>query len=202
MQSDAYIACLQCDMLHRRGPLPPQGVAKCRRCGAVLYRDTGNSLDRTLALALTGLILVAIANLNPFLALRMEGQVQETILISGIIELFRQGMPALGLLVLATGIVLPLVELGALTYVLLPLKFNRRPWGMAPVFRFISALKPWGMTEVFLLGILISIVKLNERADIAPGMALYAFVGLVFVIAATAASLNPDLVWQRMPVKQ
>jgi paraquat-inducible protein A len=202
MQPDAFIACLQCDLLHRREPLPPQGVAKCRRCGAILYRDARHSLDRTLAWALTGLILFAMANLNPFLALNMEGQVQETLLISGIIELFRQGMLSLGVLVLTTGIVFPLLELGGLIYVLLPLKFNRRAWGMTTVFRLISALKPWGMTEVFLLGILISIVKLNEQADIAPGAALYAFVGLVFVIAAAAASLNPDTVWQRMPVKR
>jgi paraquat-inducible protein A len=202
MQPDAYIACLQCDLLHRRRPLPPRGVANCRRCGAVLYRDGRNSLERTLALALTGLILFAMANLNPFLSLNMDGQVQETILISGVIELFRQDMPAVALLVLATGIVLPLIELGGLTYVLLPLKFNRRPWGMAAILRLISALRPWGMTEVFLLGILISIVKLSEQADIAPGLALYAFVGLVFAIAAAAASLNPDTVWQRMPVEK
>jgi paraquat-inducible protein A len=136
------------------------------------------------------------------LTLKMDGQIQETILVSGVIELFRQGMPVLASLVLATGIVFPLLELGGLAYVLIPLKFNCRPWAMATIFRLVSALKPWGMTEVFLLGILISMVKLSERADIVPGAALYAFLGLVFVIAATAASLNPDRVWQRMPVKR
>ncbi|RJQ68899.1 MAG: paraquat-inducible protein A [Desulfobacteraceae bacterium] len=202
MQPDAYIACPECDLLHRREPLPPNGMATCRRCGAVLYRGQYKSLDRTLAMSLTGMILFAMSNLNPFLTLHLEGQVQETTLISGVIELYRQDMPILAALVLATGIVFPLVTLAGLTYVLLPLKFNRRPWGMAAIFRIISNLKPWGMTEVFLLGILVSIVKLTNMAQIVPGVALYAFAGLVFVVAATAASLNPDTVWQRLPVKR
>jgi paraquat-inducible protein A len=200
MLPDTYIACPECDLLHRREQLPPNGLATCRRCGAVLYRSGHNSLNRTLAMAITGTILFAIANLYPFLTLNLEGQVQETTLISGIIALYHQGMPVLASLVLATGIVFPLVELTGLTYVLLPLKFNRTPWGVSAIFRLIYMLKPWGMTEVFLLGILVSMVKLSDMARIFPGTALYAFIALVFIIAAAAASLDPDTVWQRLPV--
>jgi paraquat-inducible protein A len=202
MPPDIYIACPECDLLHRREPLPPNGMATCRRCGTVLYRNGRNGLDRTLALTIAGTILFAIANLYPFLTLNLEGQVQETTLISGIIALYHQGMPLLATLVLATGIVFPLVELLGLTYSLLPLKFNRTPWAIAPIFRLVFMLKPWAMTEVFLLGILVSIVKLSDMARIVPGTALYAFVALVFIIAAAAASLDPDTVWQRLPIKQ
>ena len=200
MNPDAYIACLECDLLHRRRPLPPNGVATCSRCGAFLYRTRRNSLDRTLAMAICGVILFIIANVHPFLTLTYEGQEQETTLISGIIALYHQGMPVLALLVLATGIFFPLMELVGLTYILLSLKFNRKPWGMAPIFRVIRNLQPWGMTEVFLLGILVSIVKLADMATLVPGLALYAFLILIFVVAATSASLNPDIVWEQLTV--
>lgn len=202
MPTDTYIACPECDLLHRRKALPPNGMAACRRCGAVLYRNGRNSLDRTVALTIAGTILFAVANLYPFLTLNLEGQVQETTLITGIITLYHQGMPILSSLVLAAGIVFPLVELIGLTYVLLPLKFNRLPWRVAVIFRLVYAFKPWAMTEVFLLGILVSIVKLSDMATIIPGAALYAFVALVFIIAAAAASLDPDTVWQRLPIRQ
>lgn len=202
MQPDAYIACLECDLLHRRQTLPPDGVAVCRRCGAALYRGERHSLDRPLAMTLAGAVLFVIANVFPFLTLHMEGHVQQITLSSGILELYRQGMPVVAFVVLATGIVFPFVELAGLTYALLPLKFNRTPWALASVFRMVNLLKPWGMTEVFLLGILVSIVKLAAMADILPGVALYAFVSLAFVMAAATAFLNPETVWRRLPVKQ
>jgi paraquat-inducible protein A len=198
MRLDYYIACPHCDLLQRRQPLPPEGLAVCARCGTLLYRHRRNSLDRTLALAVSGIILFIIANSYPFLSLNIEGQVQETRLASGILVFFRQGMPWMGALVLATGIVFPLVELLGLTYVLLPLKFERLSWKTTAVFRLIRSLQPWGMTEVFLLGILVSIVKLAGMATIVPGIALYAFLVLIFIVAATTAALNPEIVWERL----
>lgn len=198
MHLDAYIACHHCDLLQRRPPLPPNGVAVCARCGAMLSRDRRNSLDRTLALAVCGIILFIIANSYPFLSLNIEGQMQETRLTSGIMVFFQQGMPWMGLLVFATGILFPLMELVGLVYVLLPLKFERLSWKTADVFRLIRSLQPWGMTEVFLLGILVSIVKLAGMATIIPGIALYAFLVLIFTVAATSAALNAEIVWERL----
>jgi len=151
-------------------------------------------------MAVCGLVLFIIANLSPFLTLKFEGQTQETNLVTGVMELYRQGMVPIALLVLATGIVFPLFELTGLIYLLLPLKFDRTPWAMAGVFRVIRALQPWGMTEVFLLGILVSIVKLAGMATVIPGAALYAFLALIFVVAATAATLDPDIVWDRVKI--
>jgi paraquat-inducible protein A len=83
-------------------------------------------------------------------------------------------------------------------YVLLPLKFNRRPWNLALSFRMVRRFEPWGMMEVFMVGILVAFVKLSKMASIIPGIALYAFMVLIFVLAASAASLDPHIVWDRM----
>jgi paraquat-inducible protein A len=53
------------------------------------------------------------------------------------------------------------------------------------------------MMEVFMLGILVSFVKLAKMATLIPGTALYAFLVLIFVLAASAASLDPHIVWYR-----
>jgi paraquat-inducible protein A len=82
-------------------------------------------------------------------------------------------------------------------YVLLPLKFNLLPRNLPRVFRLVQRLQPWGMLEVFMLGILVSVVKLAKMAKIVPGIALYAFLVLIFVMAASSASLDPHIVWKR-----
>ena len=195
---DSLIACHECDLLQQSPPLPMGAIARCARCGAVLYRRKRNSLDRVLALTTAGLILFAVANLYPFLTFRLEAQIQETTLITGIIELYNQGMWIVAGVVLLTSIVMPLLELTGMLYVLLPLKFNRRPWNLALSFRMVRRFEPWGMMEVFMVGILVAFVKLSKMASIIPGIALYAFMVLIFVLAASAASLDPHIVWDRM----
>lgn len=192
------IACHECDLLHRVQPLPEEGAAKCARCGAVLYRRKRNSLDRSLAMAIAGLILFILCNTHPFMALKREGLVQQTTLITGVQELYRQGMWGLALLVLFTSILAPFIHLTGMLYVLLPLKFNRLPWMLPFIFRIQQKLQPWAMLEIFMLGILVALVKLAKTATVVPGIALYALVALILVLAAAAASLDPGVVWERL----
>lgn len=194
----SLIACHECDLLYKINCIPKQGIAKCQRCGAVLVQHERHKLEQTLALAITGLMLFIVANAFPILSMRLEGQLTETILFTGVKRLYDQGMWPLAILVFLTSIVFPLLRLLALLYVFLPIKFNWTPWKMAVIFRLVYSLRPWSMIEVFMLGILVSIVKLTAIAAIIPGIALWSFAVLIFVLAATATSLDPDLVWNRL----
>ena len=195
---DSVIACHECDLLHQTRPLPPDGAARCVRCGAVLYRRKRNSLNRVIALTVAGLILFIIANVYPFLTFRLEAQIQETNLITGVVELYRQGMWIVAGVVLLTTIAMPLLELTGMLLVLVPLKLRRRPWKLALIFRTVRRFRPWGMMEVFMIGILVAAVKLVKMASIIPGTALYAFMVLIFILAASAAALDPHIVWKRL----
>jgi paraquat-inducible protein A len=194
----SLIACQECDLLHRTRPVPAGGAAKCRRCGATLYRNKRNSLDRSLALAVAGLILFIVCNTHPFLALKKEGLIQETTIITGVKELFNQGMLELSLLVLFTSILAPLIQLSVMIYVLLPLKLNRMPWKMAVVFRCLQTIQPWNLLEVFMLGILVSVVKLSDTATVVFGLGLYSFLVLIFVLAAIMTAFDPQIVWEKL----
>ncbi len=195
---ESLIACHECDLLQKSQPLPPGGTARCVRCGAKLYSRKRNSLDRVLALTLAGLILFIVANVYPFLTFRLEAQIQKTNLITGVIELYHQGMWIVAGVVLLTSILMPLLELMGMLYILLPLKFNQQPWKLPIFFRLVRSFKPWGMMEVFMVGILVAFVKLSKMASIIPGLALYAFMVLIFVLAASAAALDPHIVWNRL----
>jgi paraquat-inducible protein A len=198
MQMDTLIACHECDLLHQRQPLPRGGTAICVRCGAKLYSRKRNSLDRVLALTIAGLVLFCVANAYPLLTFKLEAQAQDTTLFSGVVALYEQGMWIVAGVVFLTSILVPLLQLAVMLYVIFPLKFNYRPWGLSFWFRIVHSVKPWGMMEVFMLGILVSFVKLAKMATLIPGIALYAFLVLIFVLAASAASLDPHLVWNRL----
>ena len=90
--ADGLIACHCCDGLHRIAPPPRGGKALCSRCGALMYRDSPDSLDRSAALYLSALCLFGLANAFPFIGLRVGDRVEQTHIVSGAIALWRQGM--------------------------------------------------------------------------------------------------------------
>jgi len=190
--------CDACDLPSRIGRVPARGMARCPRCGTVLYRRIPNSLDRTLALALAGLLLFAAANAFPFLAMKMQGNVTHTTLGTGIRDLYEQGTPFVASLVLLTTVVAPLLQILSLIFVLAPLRLGVRIPGQSLVFRLLHRVQPWSMMEVFILGILVSMVKLLGMAKIVPGIALWSFVLLIPVLAAASSSLDAEWVWRRV----
>jgi paraquat-inducible protein A len=194
----SLIACHTCDLLHRVKPLPVRSTARCSRCGATLYSHTPQSIERTLACAFSGLVMIVIANIYPFLSLQSQGTILETNLITGAIILSEQSMAGLALLVLFTSMLVPCVLLAALVYVLWPLKRGYRLPASRRMFRLALALRPWSMTEIFLLGILVSVIKLAKLATIIPGTALFAFLALVFALAAVNSFVNPFTIWEEM----
>lgn len=193
----SLIACHDCDLIQRLPHLTEPGTVQCIRCGAVLHQKKRNSIERTLSWTLAGLVLFGLANSFPFLAFKLEAQVRQTTLLTGIQELYTQGMPELSIIVLLTTVLVPLAQMICMLYILLPLKFKRMPMGLPRVFRFVRHLQPWNMMEVFMLGILVSVVKLAKMAKIVPGVALFSFLALIFVLAAMAASLDSHLIWEK-----
>jgi paraquat-inducible protein A len=200
-QSMPLIACHECDLLQREVPLSPRGVARCRRCGATLYRNSPDSLDRTLAFAIAALILYFIANLFPIIGIELQGNQSSMNLYESVQSLWDQEMKSISLIVFITTILIPAVELVMMIYLLLPLKFRYVPPGVALILRILQGIKPWGMVEVFMLGVLVSLVKLTKDFIVIPGIALWSFGGLTLMLAAVAASFNARDVWAQLDRK-
>jgi paraquat-inducible protein A len=192
------VACRDCDLLHRLGRLPEGGTARCRRCGGVLRRRPHNGLERTLALALAAAVLFVVANAFPFLSFEMKGQITRTTLLTGVVDLYQQGKAEIAALVMLTIALAPLAQIALLLWVLAPLRWNRVPWQLPQAFRLLRHAQSWSMMEVFMIGILVALVKLMGMASIVPGLALGAFVLLMLVLTAAAASFDPEAVWEQV----
>ena len=198
MSAAPLIACHECDLLQREAPLPLGGVAHCGRCGAELYRSHPDSFERTLALTMGAIVLFAVANTFPIVGLKLQGQVIQTTLFHAVQTLYDEYMKSVAALVFATTMLMPALELFAMAYLLLPLRLGRVPQGFALVFRTLQAVQPWGMVEVFMLGVLVSLVKLAHIAAVVPGIALWSFGALMLLFAAIAAVFDPRELWARM----
>lgn len=194
----ALIACHDCDLLLREKPLPPGSTARCSRCGAELYRNRTDSLNRTLAYTLGALMLFGITNAFPIVGLQVGGEVVQTTLFGAVRSLYEQDMRLVAAVVFVTTLATPAIELGALVYLLLPLKFNHVPDDAARVFRALHRAIEWSMVEVFMLGVLVALVKLAHIAAVVPGIALWSFAALMLLLAAALSTFDPRAMWARL----
>jgi len=178
------MACEECDALYHRISLNVRSAAYCTRCGAQLYRSRSFHVDTVLALTLGSVVVFLMANAFPIVTLEAEGTRTGSTLFGAIVMLYREGMPIVSGLVLMTTILFPLVELVALLYLLIPLRRGRCPAQFHLFTRVVQTIRPWGMIEVFMLGVLVSLVKLSDLGNIVPGVALWAFGALTVMLAA------------------
>lgn len=202
MLEQELVACHDCDLLQRLPILHTGEIANCSRCNATLYCRKKNPLNRSLALALTALILFIAANLFPFLSLSAKGQIVDSTLISGAIALFAGGNPFLSSLVLLTVFIFPLINIVGLLYILIRMKLSPKTNEIRPIYRMLKHAQPWGMLEVLLLAVLVAGVKLTDLATVIPGIALYSFVGLTFILAALDSTIDPHMIWRIEKEKQ
>jgi paraquat-inducible protein A len=152
-------------------------------------------LQKALAYAIGALVLFVVANAFPFLAFDFAGNVTRTTLLTGVERLWSDGYQPVAAVVMFTAILVPGIQLSVLLYTLLPLQFGRLPPGTVWAFRATDALTPWGMADVFILGVIISVVKLGDMARIIPGPALWALGGAVVLLAAAASSIEDRDLW-------
>ena len=190
------IVCDGCDAVWHRTPLHAREIARCPRCGTELARHPGAQQERILPLTVAGLIMFGIANLFPIVEIELRGLHSQTTLVGAVVALAGEGMSLVALLVLATTILFPLLQLLILLWLLVPLQRHRRVVaGFGWLVRAMQSLRPWGMIEVFLLGVLVALVKLSSMATVLPGPALYAFMVLTVLLTAVLA-FDPRGFWE------
>jgi paraquat-inducible protein A len=190
--------CHECGLQHRLPPLPHGASAYCSRCGALLHRRRPDPWRTTLPLALATLPLLPVIVLLPFITLTIGGQEIETRLLAGPAVLEQDGLTGLALLVLATSFLIPLLKLGSLCVTLIGLRLGRPPRFLPALFRSVGHLSHWAMVEVFLLAVIVAYTKLVAMAQVEIGLAAYALVALMVLMAAIDASLDERAVWDEM----
>ncbi|MBK7472921.1 MAG: paraquat-inducible protein A [Betaproteobacteria bacterium] len=197
MPEAPLIACPECDLLQAETPLPPRRTACCRRCGVALYRSSSGSLDRALAFALAAVVLLVIANSLPIAGLEVTGQHTETTLWGAVQALYDQDRVAVAGLVFATTLFAPAVELALMLYMLVPLRLGRVPRHLSLAFRLAPLAHEWGLVDVFMLGVVVSLIKLGNLATVVPGIALWSFGVLIVLLTAVGASFDAREFWLR-----
>ena len=169
----------------------------CPRCGSALRRRKSASFSRTWALLLAAFILYIPANVLPIMRTASLNDIQDNTIISGVVELWRNGSPGLAVIVFGASIVVPMLKFTVLA-VLLTSSQRQSGWALiqrAKLYRFVELIGYWSMLDVFVVALLSGLVRFNvlSRVEPLPGVI---FFGLTVVLTMLASmSFDPRLIW-------
>ena len=97
-------------------------------------------------------------------------------------------------------VVAPLVLAGGHDLCVLPADVRAGGPGACNVAKWMYRSEPWNMVEVFLLGVLVSLLKLAKVADVHFGFGFWAFAGVMLCLAAAVAGIDREELWDRLEV--
>lgn len=194
------VSCHFCDALQEAPRLLEGDAAHCCRCGEMLYQNRPRSLARATGFSSAALIFMLLAHLFPSITVDSGSIRRELTLLEAADALFREANPLMGVVAVLFTVVAPLTLMGGLLYVAAPLRFGVALPGALTVTKIFQLSEPWSMLEVFLVGILVSLLKLGAVGEVHLGAGLWALVGLVFCTAFAMAGIDRLELWDRLEI--
>ncbi|WP_296257131.1 MULTISPECIES: paraquat-inducible protein A [unclassified Pseudomonas] len=174
-----------------------QDAHECPRCDAAVHRRKPNSLTRTWAFLIAGLIFYIPANLLPVMFTTLLGSASENTIMSGVIEFAESGSWDIAILIFIASVLVPCIKFLVLTMLLVTCQ-RRSRWAMrerSRLYRFIELIGYWSMLDVLVVALVAALVQFRGLSTIEPRLGIL-FFGLVVVMTMLAAmSFDPRLIW-------
>jgi len=187
-----YQRCSECDYLFAMPALRRTQTAHCPRCNAKVEKGKVCSLPRLIIIALSILLLMPFAYSEPLIRIRLLGTSINASLLEGIWQMSSQGDPLTASMVAFCTIGAPLTLACSILY----LYFGHRlGMNLKPVLLMLDRLKDWVMLDIYLIGMGVACIKIQEYADINTGPALIAYLLLTVLVTLTLINLNIEQLW-------
>ncbi len=194
--STELVLCRYCDLLQELPTLEDGQEAHCARCGHELDARQRESALRPILYALSALFMLLLTNLFPFIGMDAAGSVREMDFLDTSAVLLDEDYPWLALLVWLFIQAIPAFCMSAIIYLKLGMYF-RLP-ALVQVARMLFTLKPWSMVDIFLIGLIVSFVKLLTHFEISLGMSFWAFCLFCVLHLRTFQVIDRHELWSRI----
>ncbi len=151
------------------------------------------SVPRLATIAIVMLCLMPFAYSLPLIRISLLGMTINASLIEGIYQIVAQGDVLTAAMVMFGAIGAPLALALAILYLVAGhwLGMNLRP-----VLLMLGKIKEWVMLDIYLVGIAVAAIKVQDYASLQTGFGLVAFISLTLFSLLMLINLNTELLWQ------
>lgn len=200
--SRQLISCEECGLVVRIPEIEQGQKAQCPRCSHSLTKINAKPYQSVIAVSSACLIMLVLSISFPFMSFSVQGLSQEITLLHAAKMLAEFQNALLGALLLATVVVLPAIYVGLILFLHLEaLKARNHPPSkkqqrMAKVLcRILFRVEPWLMVDVFLIGVLVSLIKIASLADIGMGSSFWAFCVYTILVVKCISMVDKSWLW-------
>jgi paraquat-inducible protein A len=158
------------------------------------------SIQGTVALMLAAGALYIPSHILPVLITEELGVVTHNTIIAGMISFWRSGAYPIALVIFAASILIPFLKIAALTWLCMAAtgRVHPSPELLTRVYWITELLGRWSMIDIFVVGILVSMLRLGNYMSVLPGPGALAFAGVVVLTMLAAMRFEPRLLWDRL----
>lgn len=148
-----------------------------------------------MALAIAALTALLLAISFPFISFSVGGVGNRIELSQTATTLIGFHQPLVAIAVIMTIVVLPAVYLFGVIWLQFGLLRDRPMPYSRDIARSLAHLTPWMMADVFIIGALVSLIKIVGIAQIELGISFWAFCVFAVLLLMTTQSLDADWMW-------
>ena len=180
--------------------LSPASLHTCPLCGAALHLRIEGSLQRTMALVFTAVLLYIPANVLPIMTTSQLGRPEPNTILGGVVILMHHGSYPIAAVIFIASVLIPTAKLIAISWLCWSVarRHQTSRTQRTQLYRVTEFVGKWSMTDVFVVAILVALIHLGGLLSITAGTAAIAFGGVVVVTMLAAESFDPRLIWDQL----
>ena len=191
-----FICCRVCALVCDAGG----DMAQCPRCDAEIRSRKPNSLSRTWAFLIAGLIAYIPANVLPVMHTHSLGDAHggtDNTIMSGLIEFWHQGSWGIASLIFVASIVIPSTKIVALIALLVNAQraLPSRSAQFVRLYRMLELVGYWSMLDVLVVAWGSALGNFGALSSAGPRIGILFFGLVVIFTLLSAISFDPRLIW-------
>lgn len=181
----------------------PADLYECPRCHSKGHVRRKNSLQWTVALLVTSIMLYLPANIMPIMITDLLGDKMPSTIIAGVILLWSEGSYPVAMVIFIASILVPTLKMIAIAWLCLDAnglkRRHRDSERMHLIYEVVEFVGRWSMIDVFVIAVLSALVRIGGLMNIYPAIGALMFALVVIMTMFSAMTFDPRLSWDREP---
>lgn len=192
--NSGLVNCLVCHQL------APIAATHCQRCNTALSSRVKNSVQISLSLLVTAILLYIPANIYPIMSTELLGKTTQSTIIGGVVLFLEHGSYFVAAVILIASVIVPIAKMLALAWLCYcaTRADDIKQYELTKLYRVTEFIGKWSMVDVFVVAILVALIQLGEIISIQVGFAATAFAVVVIMTMVSAHQFDTRILWDRV----
>ncbi|MFU2316770.1 membrane integrity-associated transporter subunit PqiA [Rahnella sp. PCH160] len=175
----------------------------CGRCKSKGHARRKNSLQWTMALLITSILLYLPANLLPIMITQVLGNPMPSTIMAGVVLLWSDGSYPVAMVIFIASIMVPTLKMIAIAWLCWDANSNKQidRERLHVIYEVVEFVGRWSMIDVFVIAVLSALVRMGQLMSIYPDIGALLFAGVVILTMFAAMTFDPRLIWDRAGMK-